>query len=72
MNEEQLKSQLFTIRVWFEGQVEGQNRWRGKLHHVPSNTIRYFRDWDTLIPLIVDLLQAGQDPDEMKETDVET
>ena len=53
---QQSKSQLFTVRVWFEGEVEGQPQWRGKLHHIPSGETRYFRDWAALIPLMLDML----------------
>jgi hypothetical protein len=49
-------SQLFTIRVWQEI-VDDQIQWRGKLHHVPSGEIRYFRGWAALIPLMLDMLR---------------
>ncbi|MBK8902612.1 MAG: hypothetical protein IPM53_15595 [Anaerolineaceae bacterium] len=57
MNEEQQPdSQLFTIRVWQE-KVDDQTQWRGKLRHVPSGEIRYFRGWAALIPLMLDMLR---------------
>jgi hypothetical protein len=56
MIDEQLESQLFTIRVWLEIDAEDQRQWRGKLHHVPSGEIRHFRGWAALIPLILDML----------------
>lgn len=56
MIDEQLESQLFTIRVWLEIDAKDQRQWRGKLHHVPSGEIRHFRGWAALIPLILDML----------------
>ncbi|GIK56349.1 MAG: hypothetical protein HND44_06615 [Chloroflexi bacterium] len=50
-------SQLFTVRVWLEGEVDGQPQWRGKLRHVPSGEIRHFRGWAALIPLMLDMLR---------------
>lgn len=52
-----LDSQLFTVRVWLEAEVEGQPQWRGKLRHVPSGEIRHFRGWAALIPLMLDMLR---------------
>jgi len=56
MQDEQLDSQLFTIRVWSETDEDNQRQWRGKLRHVPSGEIRHFRGWAALIPLILDML----------------
>lgn len=54
--EQQPDSQLFTIRVWQE-KADDQIQWRGKLRHVPSGEIRYFRGWAALIPLMLDMLR---------------
>lgn len=59
MNEEHVESQLFTIRVWLETDADNQRQWRGKLRHVPSGEIRYFRGWAALIPLILDMLNRS-------------
>lgn len=56
MQDEQVDSQLFTIRVWSETDANNQRQWRGKLRHVPSGEIRHFREWAALIPLILDML----------------
>jgi len=56
MQDEQVDSQLFTIRVWLEMDADNQRQWRGKLRHVPSGEIRHFRGWAALIPLILDML----------------
>ena len=50
-------SQLFTIRVWQETEADDQIQWRGKLHHIPSGEVRYFRGWAALIPLMLDMLR---------------
>lgn len=52
-------SHLFTLRVWPEKEEGGEIRWRGKLHHVPSGEIRYFRGWASLLPLLLDLLRRN-------------
>ena len=51
------QSQLFTIRVWQEAEADDQIQWRGKLRHIPSGEIRYFRGWAALIPLMLDMLR---------------
>lgn len=56
MAQEQSTSHLFTLRVWYEGQINGQDQWRCKLHHIPSDTNFYFRGWDAVIPAIQQLL----------------
>ena len=42
------KSHLFILRLWLEDLGSGQNDWRGKVQHVNSGEVRYFRDWPTL------------------------
>jgi hypothetical protein len=49
-------SHLFTLRVWLEDLGGGQSEWRGKVQHVLSGEARYFRDWDTLITYLQDML----------------
>lgn len=56
MNNERLESQLFTLRVWPEVDADNQRQWRGRLHHIPSGEVRYFRSWPALIPLMLDIL----------------
>jgi hypothetical protein len=41
-------SHLFTLRLWSEDLGSGQTDWRGKIQHVNSGEVRYFRDWPTL------------------------
>ena len=41
------QSHLFTLRVWVESLTDGQIDWRGKVQHVNSGEVHYFRDWKT-------------------------
>jgi hypothetical protein len=58
-------SQLFTLRVWPELTEDGQIRWRGKLRHIPSDTVHYFRDWAALVPLLLSKMESKNKPDTM-------
>ncbi len=42
------QSHLFTLRLWQEDLGGGQTDWRGKIQHVNSGEVRYFRDWQVL------------------------
>jgi hypothetical protein len=54
------QSHLFTVRLWSEEIDEGQAEWRGKLQHIISGEIRYFRDWDGLIALLQTMLSQRE------------
>ena len=54
------RSQLFTVRVWKEEVSNGQIEWRGKVQLVNSGDVRYFRDWDALVPLLLAMLSEYQ------------
>jgi hypothetical protein len=68
-------SQLFTIRVWQEAADSTEPEWRGRLQHVPSGEVLYFRSWDMLVRHIVSMLPGREgatlhfaaDPDLVKE-----
>jgi len=53
-------SQLFTVRVWREDLGEGRAEWRGKVQHVTSGEVRYFRDWPMLIACIQEMLDGSK------------
>lgn len=55
-------SHLFTVRLWAEPVGFTQVEWRGKLQHVLSGEVRYFRDWQTMIVQIEELLAAARGP----------
>lgn len=50
------RSHLFTVRVWEEAIRTDQTEWRGKVQVFPSGEVRYFREWATLVPLLVTML----------------
>ncbi len=50
------RSYLFTVRLWLEQLGKGRTEWRGKAQHVTSGTVRYFRDWPTLIAFMEKML----------------
>ena len=54
------RSQLFTVRVWKEEVSNGQIEWRGKVQLVNGGDVRYFRDWDALVPLLLTMLSESQ------------
>jgi hypothetical protein len=49
-------SKLFTLRVWREDLGHGQAEWRGQLEHVLSGEAHYFRDWQTMLADLQDML----------------
>ena len=53
------RSQLFTVRLWRE-QLNDHWEWRGKVQHVTTGEAHYFRDWDTLIARLQDMLKTGE------------
>ena len=51
-------SHLFTLRLWMEDTGEGQTDWRGKVQHVNSGAVRYFRDWPALEAFVEGLVRG--------------
>ncbi len=41
-------SHLFTLRMWLEDLGNGQLDYRGKVQHINSGEVIYFRNWQTL------------------------
>lgn len=54
-------SHLFTVRVWQEGLGGGRAEWRGQVRHVASGETSYFRDWPTLVSLLIKMLSHQED-----------
>ena len=54
-----INSQLFMLRLWQEDLGGGQTDFRGKVQHVSSGEVRYFRDWRTLEAFMEGILQHG-------------
>ncbi len=42
------RTHLFMVRVWLEDLGEGKTEWRGKIQHVLSGDVCYFRDWQIM------------------------
>ena len=63
-------SHLFTLRLWNERADESRVEWRAKVQCVESGETRYFRDWSTLMDLLLEMLpeQAASHQDTGKET----
>ena len=60
-------SELFTVRLWRQDQGEGRVEWRGKVQHVLSGEMRYFRDWQVLLAFIQEVrtevgIRGREDP----------
>lgn len=51
---------LFTIRLWPEEIDAGQFEWRGEVKKIASGQTHYFRDWQTLVHLMTQML--NEDP----------
>jgi hypothetical protein len=62
MEQQQHSSHLFTLRLWREELGGGETEWRGKVQHVTSGEVRYFREWPTLIAFLEQVL-SGSEPD---------
>jgi hypothetical protein len=54
--------QLFIVRLWPEPLDDETIEWRGKLHHVQTNEVRYFRDWPALLPTLLAMLRQADLP----------
>ena len=52
-------SHLFVLRLWPEDIGSGQTNWRGKVQHVNSGEVRYFRDWPALEAFVDELFRRG-------------
>jgi hypothetical protein len=60
---QQPHSEFFSLRLWHEILGEGETEWRGRIQHVTSGDTRYFRDWQTLIDFLVEVLSnLDEDP----------
>ena len=55
------RSHLFTLRLWAEEMGDDQTEWRGEVRHVTSGETRYFRDWATLVTLLLAMLPGAED-----------
>lgn len=63
------RSHLFTVRLWLEELGDGQTEWRGQVQHVLSGKTRYFRDWATLMEVVMAMLSRLEGNEESAEVD---
>ena len=54
------QSHLFTLRLWTENLDEDEVEWRGRLHYVETDEVRYFSDWASLIPVLLNMLRDAE------------
>jgi hypothetical protein len=53
-------SHLFLVRLWAESTNEGDAVWCGKVQHVTKGKANRFRDWPTLIDLLMAMLSSAE------------
>ena len=53
-------SHLFTIRIWEEEIEADQTEWRGKVQLLTNGEVRYFREWTTLVSLLLTMLRDAE------------
>jgi hypothetical protein len=56
-------SHLFTVRLLLEDLGDSRTEWRGQVQCVLSGEVRYFRDWPTLIALLLAMLHSAEERD---------
>jgi len=56
------QERLFTLRLWTEEGTEDQQEWRGRLYDATTGDVRYFRDWASLIPVLLAMLREAEQP----------
>ena len=56
------QERLFTLRLWTEEVAADQHEWRGRLYDTTTGDVRYFREWAALIPLLLAMVRAGEQP----------
>jgi hypothetical protein len=54
------QSHLFTVRLWQEEVDNDQAEWRGKVQHLTSGEVRYFREWSVLLAFVLELLTKSE------------
>jgi hypothetical protein len=52
------RSQLFTVRIWYEPVDAGQSEVRIQAKHILTGETRYFRDWALLAAYLTSKLDA--------------
>ena len=53
-------SHLFTVRLWREPMAKDRMEIRGKVQHVLTGEVQYFRDWDAMEEFMAAQMDAGE------------
>ena len=64
------QSHLFTVRMWQEELGEGHSEWRGKVQHVQSGEVLYFRQWSTLVASLEKMLVEFEARSQSDQSDI--
>jgi hypothetical protein len=57
-------SHLFTIRMWPEAIGANQVEWRGQVRHISSGQMYHFRDWQSLMEFMENILSSNRSASE--------
>jgi hypothetical protein len=63
----QERDELFTMRLWKESLDKTHMEWRGKIQHIGSGQVAYFRDWSKMVDFISATLPNLTQSDRIKE-----
>lgn len=50
------QTHLFVIRIWAQDIEHGRSEWRGRVQHVPSGEVHYFREWADMLSIVQAML----------------
>lgn len=56
------RSHFLTLHLWIEELDPPRCEWRGRVRHVPSGDLCYFRDWATLVAFLERVTAPVSDP----------
>jgi hypothetical protein len=48
------------VRLWQEEVGTDKTEWRGKVQHLTSGEVRYFREWSVLFAFVLELLAKSK------------
>ncbi|MEZ4619241.1 MAG: hypothetical protein R2867_27530 [Caldilineaceae bacterium] len=57
-------SHIFALRLWQEETGAGQQEWRGRIYDAATRDVRYFREWASLISLLLAMLRDAEQSQE--------
>ena len=66
MHKDELRSQLFMLRMWPE-EIDGLLEWRGKIQNVVNGETLYFRDMDAILGFLRTNLETSAPKEKQKQ-----